>query len=127
MDNLILNSLDIHKFESHEHLLEVLPLLEEAIERLGSPTATNTWLLTPVSPGGKKPIDYLETRQYSIFRGFLLRQRTGREVSRPLAPSKRVYRELSREEVEDARERLKPRAWIDEDDIGVSGLEGKEV
>jgi hypothetical protein len=50
MDNLILNSLDIHKFESYELLLEVLPLLEEATQRLGGPTATNAWLLTPVSP-----------------------------------------------------------------------------
>ena len=116
MDNLILNSFDIHKFESHEHLLEVLPLLEEAIERLGSPAATNTWLLTPVSPGGKKPIDYLEMRQYSIFRGFLLRQRTGREVFRPLAPSKRMYRELPREEVEGARERLNPPICIEDYD-----------
>ncbi len=127
MDNLILNSLDIHKFESYELLLEVLPLLEEATQRLGSPIATKTWLLTPISPGGKEPIDYLETRQYSIFCGFLLRQRTGQEVFRPLVPSKRVYRELSRAQVENARERLKPRAWIDEDDIGVFGMDGEEV
>ncbi len=66
-DNLILNSLDIHEFESREHLLEVLPLLEEATQRLGSPTATNTWLLTPVSPGGKKPIDLLFARKNCRF------------------------------------------------------------
>lgn len=93
MDDLILNSLDNHKFESHEHLLEALPLLEEAIERLGSPTATKTWLLTPVTPGGKTPLDYLTAWQYTIFRGFLLRVRTGQEAFRPLKPSNRIYRE----------------------------------
>jgi len=99
-----------------EHLLEVLPLLEEAAQRLGSSSATNTWLLTPVSPGGKKPIEYLSTRQYNTFRGFLLHIRTGQEMFRPLTPSKLVYRERPREDIEDELERLRPRAWIDEDD-----------
>ena len=127
MDNLIFNSLDINKFESHEHLLEVLPLLEEATQRFGSPTASKTWLLTPVTPGGKTPLDYLAARQYTIFRGFLLRVRTGQEAFRPLKPSNRIYRERPPEEIKTALERLNPRAWIDEDDIGVSGLVGKEV
>lgn len=100
-----------------EHLLEVLSLVEEAAQRLGSPGATNTWLLTPVSPGGKKPIDYLTAQQYNTFRGFLLRAQAGREVFRPLAPSRLVYRERSREDIEDARERLRPRAWRYEDDV----------
>ncbi len=99
-----------------EHLLEVLLLIEEAAQRLGSPNATNTWLLTPISSGGKKPIEYLAERQYSIFRGFLLRVRTGHEVFQSLAPSSRVHQERSREEVEDARERLRPRVWREEDD-----------
>jgi transcriptional regulator with XRE-family HTH domain len=102
---------DIHR----EHLLQILPLMEEAAERLGSPNAMNNWLLTPISPGGKKPIDYLASRQYSIFRGFLLKVRTGREIFRPLPSSSRVHQEISREEAEDARERLRPRTWIDED------------
>jgi len=114
---------DVHR----EHLLEVLSLMEEAAQRLGSPGATNTWLLTPVSPGGKKPIDYLAAREYSIFRGFLLRVRTGREVFRSLAPSNRVHQERSREEVEDALERLRPRAWRDEDDEDASGIGVKDA
>jgi transcriptional regulator with XRE-family HTH domain len=113
---------DVHR----EQLLEVLSLVEEAAQRLGSPGATNTWLLTPVSPGGKKPIDYLAAREYSTFRGFLLHIRTGRETFQPLAPSSRVRRERSREEVEDARERLRPRVWRDENDISGPGEEGKE-
>jgi len=99
-----------------EHLLEVLSLIDEVVGRLGSPGATNTWLLTPVSPGGKKPIEYLSTRQYNTFRGFLLRVCTGQEMFRPLTPSRLVYRERPREDIEDELERLRPRAWIDEDD-----------
>ncbi len=110
---------DIHR----EHLLEVLSLLEEASQRLGSPGATNTWLLTPVSPGEKKPIDYLTTQEYFIFRGFLLRVRTGREIFRPLAPSNRTYKERSPEEVESSLERLRPRAWRDDD---ISDLDDEE-
>ena len=114
---------DVHR----EHLLEVLSLIEEAIQRFGSPGAMNIWLLTPISPGGKKPIDYLMMRQYSIFRGFLLRVRTGHEVFRALPPSHRVYQERSQEELEDARERLRPRAWRDEDDADTPGIDDKEV
>lgn len=112
---------DVHR----EHLFEVLSLVEEAAQRLGSPGTTNTWLLTPVSPEGKKSIDYLAKKQYTIFRGFLLHVRTGREAFRPLAPSNRVYQVRSREEIEDAHERLRPRAWREEDDVvDASGIDG---
>jgi transcriptional regulator with XRE-family HTH domain len=107
-----------------EHLLEVLSLVEEAAQRLGSPGTTNTWLLTPVSPEGKKPIDYLTAQQYNTFRGFLLRVQAGREAVRPLAPSHLVYRERSREDIEDARERLRPRVWRYEDDVDTPGIDG---
>jgi transcriptional regulator with XRE-family HTH domain len=107
-----------------EHLLEVLPLVEEALQRFGSPNATSTWLLTPVSPAGKKPIVYLSERQYTVFRGFLLRQPSGQQLFRPLTPSKRVYKERSREEVEDVRERLRPR--VQQDEIGADVAETSE-
>ena len=100
MDGSLLS--DRHK----EHLLEILPLIEEAFQRLGSPKAVNTWLLTPVSPGEKKPIEYLSSRQYSTFRGFLLRRYTSQRLFHPLVPSKRVYRERPREEIEEELERL---------------------
>lgn len=106
-----------------EQLLEVLPLVEEASQRFGSPTATSTWLLTPVSPAGKKPIDYLSERQYTIFHGFLLRQPTGQQLFRPLIPSERVYQERSREDVEDVRERLRPRVQHDDIDADASGID----
>ncbi len=110
-----------------EHLLEVLSLVEEAAQRFGSPGALNTWLLTPVSPEGKKPIDYLATREYSIFRGFLLRVRTGRETFRPLAPSARVHQERSQDEFEHTLERLRPKAWRDADEVDTSDINDKEV
>ena len=95
---------------------ELLVLMEEATQRLGSPSAANAWLLTPVSPGGKRPIDYLATREYILFRGFLFRVHTGQEMFRPLTPSDRVYKERSSQEVKDALERLRPRSWRDEDE-----------
>lgn len=104
--------------DSHrEHLLEVLPLMEQAARRLGSPHATSTWLLTPVSPGGKKPVDYLAEKEYDLFRGFLLRTRTGQETFRPLTPSNRIHRERSPEEINAALERLRPRVWRDDEDV----------
>jgi len=57
-----------------EHVLEVSTLLDEAKERMGD-TLTN-WLLTPVLPGGKKPVDLLRERDYTTFRGFLFHERT---------------------------------------------------
>jgi len=99
-----------------EHLLEVLPLVEEAAKRLGSPQSVSNWLLTPVSPGGKKPVDYLQEKRYAMFRGFLLRARTGKEKFHPLPLSNRVHRERPPEEIEDALEQLRPRAWINEED-----------
>lgn len=111
--------------DSHrEHLLEVLPLIEEAAQRLGGPAATNTWLLTPVSPGGKKPIDYLTAHQYTTFRGSLLHVWTGQKIFQPLAPSHLVHRERPQEEIEDRMERLRPRIWQDDDnDTDSSGLD----
>ena len=98
-----------------EQLFEVLSLIEEAAQRLGSPSATNTWLLTPVSPGGKKPIEYLSSRQYNTFRGFLLRQGIDQKLLRPPMPLKYTYRERPREEIEDELERLNPGFLLDED------------
>ncbi len=109
---------------NREHLLEVLPLMEEALQRLGNPQAVSNWLLTPVSPGGKKPVDYLKERQYTIFRGFLLHTPTGREKFHPVPSSDRVHRERSRREVEQVRRLLKPRAWINvDDDVDTSGAD----
>ena len=97
------------------YILEILPLIEEAVQRLGSPEAVSMWLLTPVSSGGKKPIEYLAEKQYNLFRGFLLHQRTGKEYFRLLKPSGRVFKPRTREDVEDIREQLRPHTWYDEE------------
>jgi|SRR5450755_304567 hypothetical protein len=99
-----------------EHLLEVLSNVQIAVQRLGSQNATTNWLLTPLSATGKKPIEYLTMGQYSLFRGFLLRVRTGQELVRPLPPSNRIYQKFSKEVVEDTLQRLRPRARVEEDD-----------
>lgn len=97
------------------HLFEVLSLMEQAAQRLGSPHATSTWLLTPVSPGGKKPIEYLSSRQYTTFRGFLLYGHSSEELFRPPTPLKYPYQERPREEIEDELVRLNPGARFEED------------
>lgn len=98
-----------------EHLLEVLPLVEETLQRTGSPNALSTWLLTPVSPGGKKPIEYLSSRQYNTFRGFLLRQGAGRHLLHPPLSLGITYRKRPQEEIEDELARLHARILLDED------------
>lgn len=97
-----------------EQLLEILSLMEEAIQRLGTPSAVSNWLLTPVSSGGKKPIEYLKAQQYSAFRGFLLQVRTGREAFRPYTQPSRVRFERSKEDIEYGLERLRPNTWKEE-------------
>ena len=109
-----------------EHLLEVFSLIEQAAQRLGSPHATRTWLLTPVSPGGKKSVDYLAEREYALFRGFLLRVRSGQEMFRPLTPSNRIHKERSPEEINAALERLRPRVWRDDEDVFLSDENEKD-
>lgn len=109
-----LRGLPLNK-RNRDYILEILPLIEEAAQRLGSPEAVRTWLLTPVSSGGKKPIAYLAEKDYALFRGFLLHQPTGKEQFRPLNPSKRVFKARKQEDIEDVREQLRPHTWYDED------------
>ena len=102
--------------ETHrEHLLEVLSLMEEAARRLGNPGVLSAWLLSPVSLAGKKPVEYLSSRQYDTFRGFLLRQGADQNFLRPPAQLGITYRERPREEIEDELARLHPGILLDED------------
>ncbi len=103
-------------------LNEALSLMEEVVQHLGGSSATNTWLLTPVSPDGKKPIDYLVEGEYATFRGFLLRTQTSLgNMFHPLTtPSSRVHWERSLEEREAMREQLRPKAWREDDDENTS-------
>lgn len=65
------------------HFFAVVTCMDEAAERFPDPAAFCHWLLTPVSPGGKIPLELLQAQQYSAFRGFLLRQNV-RQWPRPL-------------------------------------------
>lgn len=98
-----------------EHLLEVLPLVEEALQRTGTPNTLSTWLLTPVLPGGKKPVEYLSLRQYNTFRGFLLRQGVDQNPLRPPTSLGITYRKRAEKDIEDVLERLHPRYLLEED------------
>lgn len=98
-----------------EHLLEVLPLLEEALQRTGTPNTLGAWLLTPVAASGKKPVEYLSSRQYNTFRGFLIRYGADQTLLRPPVSLGITYRERPREEVEDEMARLHPAISLDED------------
>ncbi|HEX5415901.1 MAG TPA: hypothetical protein VFZ25_09560 [Chloroflexota bacterium] len=100
----------------HEHLLEVLALVEEASRRLGNQSATKTWLRSPVAPAGPTPLDLLHERDYDLFRGALLRTPTGREAIRLLQQPKHRGRTVPREELEDGLRRLRGRAWGDDPD-----------
>ena len=100
----------------HEHLLEVLALVEEAAYRLGNQSATKAWLRAPAAPAGPTPLDLLRKRDYDLFRGALLRTRTGRETIRLLQRSERHRPAVPREELEDGLERLRGRAWHDDYD-----------
>ncbi len=104
------------QIEAEEQLHEIQPLLEEALQHLGNPVALKTWLLTPVTSGGKKPVEYLLAQDYMIFRGFLLHIRTGQEMFQPPKPLGLVYLKRPREEVEHELERLRPGAWRYDDD-----------
>jgi hypothetical protein len=97
-----------------EHLLEVLALVEEAASHFGSPRATRDWLLMPVSPGGKKPVDYLAAQQYDTFRGFLLQVPTRREIVRPVGVMRRSRRPVSPQQLEDALDQLRPQMWMED-------------
>jgi hypothetical protein len=94
-----------------EQLLEIVSLVEEAAKRLGTPNATREWLLTPTSPGGKKPIELLGDRQYTTFRGYLLRVPTGREIVRRLSPPAHSLAPITEDARREGLALLRPRLW----------------
>ncbi|MGB8932433.1 MAG: hypothetical protein WCC48_14415, partial [Anaeromyxobacteraceae bacterium] len=46
----------------YDHLLQVLSQVRDASARVGGVEDFAAWLRTPVSPGGKTPLDYLRAR-----------------------------------------------------------------
>lgn len=61
---------------SYDRLLQIVPLVEEAAKRLGSPQAVRDWLLSPVVANGPRPFDLLRGGNNDAFRGFLTQGRT---------------------------------------------------
>lgn len=86
---------------------EAAALIKEAGKHFGNSEALNTWLLTPVSPTGKRPIDYLLAGELALFRSFLLRVRAGQEAFRLLSSGKQVGIARSREKLKEGMRRLK--------------------
>lgn len=74
---------------TREHLLEVAKLIEEASTRFGGSRELSSWLLTPVSPGGRTPFELLKEGRAASFRGFSLRSK-----SVPVGPLRRVREDL---------------------------------
>lgn len=98
-----------------QHLLDVLAHVRDASRRLPRSVDLTIWLQTPVSPGGRSPLDYLKEQRYGAFRGFLVRACSA-EMELGAAPS--IFPSSSREERALARERLSPRARTEEDEVG---------
>ncbi|SRR6266498_1404138 len=97
-----------------ERLLEILKLIEEVTTRLGNAQSTADWLLTPVTPKGKKPVELLRDRQDDTFRGYSLRLGTPRRFVRAPRPS-RSRRVVAPEELRAAIGRLRSQTGYLED------------
>jgi transcriptional regulator with XRE-family HTH domain len=103
--------------ESHfKHLAEALAHVKDARRRLGEGGDVASWLRSPVSPGGKTPLQYLGERRFSTFRGLLLRGTSERRVFSTPVPTRFSDRPLSRAEFAERRERLSPSPRWDNDE-----------
>jgi hypothetical protein len=73
------------------HLLNTLAVIEDSSQRLnGDPQALHHLLLTPASPSGRTPFDYLVQRQYRTARGYLqIAGKTRGDRRTPLRPDVR--------------------------------------
>lgn len=99
------------------HLLDVLVQVRDADKRIGGVAELGTWLRTPVSPGGKTPLDYLHDRRFTAFRGFALREASDRMalgIPRPALGGTK----LSAEERAAGRRRINPPPRIPDLDDG---------
>lgn len=99
-----------------QHLLDVLAHVKDAQRKLAPSIDMPAWLRTPISPGGRTPLDFLQQRRFSTFRGLLLRWKSASiHLTSPL-PSALMARPLGRAEFAAARERISPSPRIDEDE-----------
>jgi len=98
----------------HRRLMEATALLEETAARLGNAQLVDAWLITPRSVSGQRPIDYLSGEKYTLYRGALLRAPGVERLLQPIRPTRHIRGTLSASELEDALQRLGPRAWQEE-------------
>jgi hypothetical protein len=98
------------------HLLEVLVHVRAVSEKLAGITDLSAWLRTPVSPGGKSPLDYLHEQRFTAFRGFALRATSGRMNLGAPRPALRGESTLDVDERAAARRRINPTPWYAEND-----------
>ena len=95
--------------QHQEHLLQVLTLMKEAYARLGGDAAAvRRWLLTPLWPGGATPFELASGRKYRALRGAIIDLAVAQRSFRPVEPFRYTYRPLSRREIEDRLDRLRP-------------------
>jgi len=99
-----------------QHLVDVLSHMKDAQRRLPPTIDLAVWLRTPVSPGGRTPLDLLEQKRFATFRGLLVRARSA-ETAPPLPlPLPFPGKLLGREENRLARERISPTPRLDDQD-----------
>lgn len=101
--------------ETFTHLMEALNHIKDAKKKLDGIVDLSTWLRTPISGGGKSPLQYIKDQQFSVFRGLVVRARSPVSgFSQVKAPT--IQPSLSTFERRLARERLSPSAQIEDDD-----------
>jgi hypothetical protein len=91
----------------YSHLLEVLSHVRDVSGRIAPFADLAPWLRTPVSPGGRSPLDYLRDRRYTAFRGFALRAASGEMALGVPRPALRDTN-LGADERAAARRRINP-------------------
>jgi hypothetical protein len=91
----------------YSHLLEVLSHVRDISARVAGVADVAAWLRTPVSPGGRTPLDYLRDQRYTAFRGFALRVVSGQMALSVPRPALRET-SLRADERAAARRRINP-------------------
>jgi len=114
----------IPRDERFQHLLDVLTHVKDAEKKLPSSIDFTAWLRTPISPGGRNPLDLLERKRFSTFRGLIVRARSSEmHLSTPL-PSALSAATRRTEGQARLRERISPSPRIEDDDSVEPGQGG---
>jgi hypothetical protein len=98
-----------------QQLVDVLAHAKDAQRKLPPSIELSVWLRTPISPGGRSPLDLLRERRFSTFRGLLVRA-TSEEMGLTSPLPSIVATRMSREQSAIARERISPAPLINLDD-----------